>query len=122
MTEPATSSQDWGPEVIVRIRRDGHLIEQRICEGSDSVAGVVESWLAGPPAPGDMIAVEPHPPSVIVSLLRAIADAIEQGRPVAMAHAIPHLRLELVTEPFEASQPGRGELRLLWQELAHPGD
>ena len=64
----------------------------------------------------------PHPPEAIVDLLRAIADAIEQERPVAMQHPLPHIRLELVTEGTESSQSERGELRLLWHELAHPGD
>ena len=65
--------------------------------------------------------VEPHPPEEIVALLRAIADAIEQERPLSMPHPFPQLRLQFVTEGAASAPPMRGELRLLWQEQAHPG-
>lgn len=122
MTEGATSTEEWAPEVLVRVYRGGHVIEQRFCTSPESVADFVESREAHPPPAGEMIVVEPHPPEAIVVLLRAIADAIEQGRPVAMPHPFPHIRLELVTEETEPSPPRQGEFRLLWQNLAHPGD
>jgi hypothetical protein len=122
VTETATIKEEWNPEVLVRVYRGGHLIEQRFCESPESVANVVESWEAQPPPTGELIVVEPHPPEVIVDLLRAIADAIEQERPVAMQHPFPHIRLELVTEGAEPSQSKRGELCLLWHELGHPGE
>ena len=59
---------------------------------------------------------------MIVALLRAIADAIEREEPVAMPHPFPSIRLQLATDRTEAGKSTRGELRLLWQELAHPGD
>ena len=122
MTEQAASAEEWVPEVLVRVYRGGHLIEQRFCESPESVGDLVESWESGLPATGEVIVVEPHPPEVIVALLRAIADAIEQERPVPMQHPFPHIRLQLATEGAEPTQPRRGELRVLWQELAHPGD
>lgn len=116
-----THAEDWAPEVLVRTYRGGHLIEQRFCDNPESVAQIVESWEAQPPATRGSIVVEPHPPQVIVALLRAIADAIEQERPVAMPHPIPPVRLQLVTEGSEPSPSKNGELRLLWQDLSHPG-
>ena len=106
---------------MVRTFRGGHLIEQRFCESVEAVAELVETHESHPPSAGELITVEPHPPEVIVELLRAIADAIEQERPVAMAHPFPHIRLQLVTEGSETSRPTRVELRLLSQEQAHPG-
>lgn len=41
--------------------------------------------------------------------------------PVAMPHPIPPVRLQLVTEGTEPSPAKNGELRLLWQDLSHPG-
>jgi hypothetical protein len=122
MTEQATSAEEWAPEVLVRVYRGGHLIEQRFCESPESVAHLVESWEARPPPAGELIVVEPHTPEVIVALMRAIADAIEQERPVAMPHPFPHIRLQLATAGTEPDRARQGELRLLWQELAHPGD
>jgi hypothetical protein len=107
----------------VRVYRGGHLIEQRFCESAERAADVVESWEARQAPPGgELIVVEPHPPEMIVGLLRTIADAIEQEKPVAMPHPFPHLRLQLVTEGTEPGPPRHGELSLLWQEQAHPGD
>ena len=39
-----------------------------------------------------------------------------------MPHPFPHIRLQLATEGTAPAPPGRGELNLLWQELANPGD
>jgi len=122
MTEEAHIETEWVPEVLVRVYRGGHLIEQRIGESPESVAQIVESWEAKPPSTGELIVVEPHPPEVIVALLRAIADAIEREEPVAMPHPFPPIRLQLATDRTESGKSTRGELRLLWQELAHPGD
>ena len=121
MTEPTKVVEDWAPEVLVRVYRGSHLIEQRFCDSTDVAADIVESWEANPPAEGELIVVEPHPPEAIVALLRAIADAIEHERPVAMRHPLPNLRLELLTEGAQPGPSGRGELSLLWQEQAHPG-
>jgi hypothetical protein len=71
---------------------------------------------------GELVVVEPHPPQVIVELFRAIADALEEERPLAMPHPFRHIRLQLATEGTETTTSRRGELSLLWQELAHPGD
>jgi hypothetical protein len=122
MTKQAAVAEEWVPEVRVRVYRGGHLIEQRFCESPESVAQLVESREAQPPPTGELIVVKPHPPEAIVALLRAIADAIEQQRPVAMPHPFPHIRLQLKTERTEPSKPSHGELSLLWQELSHPGD
>ncbi len=120
--EPTTSAEQWVPEVLVRTYRGDHLIEQRFCESPEAVADLVESWEARPDSAGGRIVVEPHPPEMIVALLRAIADAIEAEKPVAMSHALPHVRLQLVTEGTDPDRATRGELRLLWQELVRPGD
>jgi hypothetical protein len=122
MTEQAHVETDWAPEVLVRVYRGGHLVEQRFCESPESVAQIVESWEAQPLSTGELIVVEPHPPEVIVDLLRAVADAIEREEPVAMPHPFPPIRLQLATDRTTSGEPRRGELRLLWQELAHPGD
>lgn len=116
-----TAAEQRAPEVLVRVYRGGHLIEQRFCDRAETVAGIVESWQARPPAEGELIVVEPHPSEEIVTLLRAIADAIEQERPIAMQHPLPHLRLQLVTEGVDPTSSPRGELSLIWQEQAHPG-
>jgi hypothetical protein len=122
MTEHATTAEQWAPEVIVRIYRGGHLIEQRFCESPESVAEIIESREARGTPSGELIIVEPHPPEVIIAVLRAIADAIEEDRPVAMPSPFPHIRLQLLTEGTEATRPTHGELHLLLQDLAHPGD
>ena len=122
MTETAKVEAEWVPEVLVRVYRGGHLIEQRFCDNPESVAEIVESWEATAPPAGELIMIEPHPPQVIVGLFRAIADAIEQERPVAMPQPFPHIRLQLLTNGTRSGKPSQGELRLLWQELAHPGD
>jgi hypothetical protein len=121
VTEPTSVAERWVPEVLVRVYRGDHLIEQRFCDSAETVAGIVESWQAHPPAEGELIVVEPRPSEAIVALLRAIADAIEQERPVAMQHPLPHVRLQLATEGTEPGSSGRGQLGLLWQEQAHPG-
>lgn len=121
MTELKTAAEQWAPEVLVRIYRGGHLIEQRFCDSAESVAGIVESWEAHPPTDGGLLVVEPHPTEAIVELLRAIADAIEQERPLALDHPLPPVRLQLVTEGAQPTSARRGELALLWQEQAHPG-
>ena len=122
MTEEAHIETEWVPEVLVRVYRGGHLVEQRFAESPESVAEIVESWQAKPLSTGELIVVEPHPPEVIVALLRAIADAIEREEPVKMPHPFPPIRLQLATDRTESGKSTRGELRLLWQELAHPGD
>ena len=122
VSEHATSTEEWAPEVVIRVYRGGHLIEHRFCDDPEAVAKLVESWASRPPPAGGLIVVEPHPPQTIVALLRVIADAIEEERPVAMPHPFPHIRLQLATEETESAPSGRGELSLLWQELAHPGD
>ena len=122
MTQHAASVEECAPEVLVRVYRGGHLIEQRFCESPESVAETVVTRGSRPAPSGELIVVEPHSPEVIVALLRAIADAIEQERPMAMPHRFPPIRLQLVTEGTEPTEPSRGELRLLWQDLAHPGD
>jgi hypothetical protein len=122
VNEHVTATEEWVPHVLVRRYRGGHLIEQRTCESPEAVADLVETWEAEPSPKGETIAVEPHPPEVIVGLLRAIADAVESGQPVPMRRPFPHVRLQLVTEGSERGVPGQGELKLLWQELAHPGD
>jgi hypothetical protein len=121
MKDQSTAAEEWVPEALVRVYRGGHLIEQRVCSDPEKVAEIVESWEADPPPAGGEIVVKPYPPSAIVELLRAIADAIEQERPVPMHHPLPQLRLQLATEAIE---PGatRSPLSLLVQELAHPGD
>jgi hypothetical protein len=122
VTEQVTSVAEWVPEVLVRVYRGGHLIEQRFCESAEAAAAVVESWEARQAPPeGELIAIEPHPPETIVALLRTIADAIEQERPDTMPHPFPHLRLLLVTEGTEPGPPRRGELSPLWQQ-PNPGD
>jgi hypothetical protein len=121
VTEHVTPVVEWSPEVLVRVYRGDHLIEQRFSDNPEAVGQIVESWEARPPPEGELIVVEPHPPETIVALLRAIADAIELERPLSMPHPFPHLRLQLVTEGAESAPPMRGELRLLWQEQAHPG-
>jgi hypothetical protein len=121
VTDQPTTSTEWAQEILVKHYRGGHLIEQRHCDDPRAAAGIVESWEARPTPDGERIVVEPHPPEAIVALLRAIANAIEQERPLAMAQPFPHLRLELVTEGPEQRDSRRGELKLLWQELGHPG-
>jgi hypothetical protein len=122
VSEHITATNEWLPHVLVRRYRGSHLIEQQFCESPEAVANVVEAWEAEPSRTGELIAIEPHPPEVIVALLRSIADAIEMGQPVAMRQPFPNIRLQLVTEGTEHGEPKLGELRLLWQELAHPGD
>lgn len=121
MTDPTSVAERWVPEVLVRVYRGDHLIEQRFCDSAETVAGIVESWQAHPSPEGELIVVEPRPSEAIVALLRAIADAIEQERPVAMQHPLPQMRLQLVTAGTEPGSSGRGQLSLLRQEQAHPG-
>ena len=82
---------EWSPEVLVRVYRGDHLIEQRHSDSPEAVAQIVESWEARPPPEGERIVVEPHPPEEILTLLRTIADAIEQERPLSMPHPFPPL-------------------------------
>jgi hypothetical protein len=121
VTRQGTPVAQWSPEILVRVYRGDHLIEQRFCESPETVAQIVESWEARPSPEGELIVVEPHPPEAVVALLRAIADAIEQERPLSMQHPFPHLRLQLVTDRSDPKRPKQGELHLLWQEQAHPG-
>ena len=67
----------------------GHVVEQGFCESPESVAEIIESREAGGAATGELIVVEPHPPEVIIAVLRAIADAIEEGRPPSSVPAHP---------------------------------
>jgi hypothetical protein len=119
--EKAHPVEEWVPEFLVRRYRGDHLIEHQFSDSPETVGGMIESWEASSGQPGAVIVAEPHPPEAIVTLLRAIADAIEQERPVAMPRPFPRIRLQLVTEGVEPDRAGAGELRLLWHELAHPG-
>jgi hypothetical protein len=113
--------EQWAPEILVRLYRGDHLIEQQFCASAEAGARTIESWEASSEPQGERIVIEPHPPEAIVALLRAIADAIEQERPLAMPRPFPHIRLQLVTEGTEPADSKHGELRLLWMEQAHPG-
>lgn len=110
----------FAPEIVVRVYRDGRLIEQRFCNDEAKAAEIVESWgaVAGPE--GEIVSVESYPPNDIVGVLRALADALERGEPVTMPHRFPPVRLQLVIEGTAAKKRS-GELYLLWQELSHPG-
>ena len=108
------------PEILLKHYRGGHLIEQRHGD-LRAVADFVESWEAKQSTDGELIVVEPHPPETIVALLREIADAIEQQRPLVINEPFPQVRLQLVTAGHERSRSGRAELKLLWQEQSHPG-
>ena len=121
VTEQSKTSTDWAPQILVKHYRGGHLVEQRHCDDPQSLGDIVEAWEARSTSDGELIVVESHPPEAIVDLLRAIADAIEQERPLPMAHPFPHVRLELVTESDQRPGARRGQLTLLLQELAHPG-
>jgi hypothetical protein len=122
MTSDATASETWAPEILVRVYRGDHLIDQRFSNDPETAARNIEYWEAQAPPAGTRIVVDPHPPEAIIALLRAIADALEEERPVAMRHPFPHVRLELATEGTEPTSSRRGQLRLIFQELAHPGD
>ena len=99
-------SEVSAPSIAVKIYRDGQLVERRFCGSEEEAARVVESWEATPPAHGEVISVEPHPPEDIVALLRAIADAIERGEPVAMPTPAPPVRLQPGRRgPARARQP-----------------
>jgi hypothetical protein len=121
VNEKASPVDEWVPEVLIRLYRGNHLVEQQFCDSPEVVGGLIESWEARAAESGAVIVADPHPPEAIVALLRAIADALEQERPVAMPHPYPHVRLQLVTEPVEPDPAGAGALHLLWHELAHPG-
>jgi hypothetical protein len=122
VTETITSAAEWTPEFLVSIYQDGRLLEQRCCDSAERAANVVESWEAHPSPDGELVVIEPRPPEAVVALLRAIADAIEQERPTPMRRPLPQLRLQLATDGTRSGPPRRGELRLLWQQKAHPGD
>jgi hypothetical protein len=113
--------QQWAPEILVRLYRGDQLIEQQFCPSAEASARTIESWEASSEPGGELIVIEPHPPEAIVALLRAIADAIEQERPLAMPRPFPQIRLQLVTEGSEPDDSKHGELRLIWMEQAHPG-
>jgi len=121
VTEQTNTDIEWRPEILVKRYRGGHLIEHRYFDDAEAVADTIEAWEAHLEPEGEIIDVEPHPPRAIIDLLRAIADALELERPLAMSQPFPHLRLQLVAEATEPTKPKRGELTLLWQELAHPG-
>ena len=70
ITEHATNAEQWVPEVLVRVYRGGHVVEQRFCESPESVAEIIESREAARPT-GELIVVEPHPPEVIIAVLRS---------------------------------------------------
>ena len=122
MTHRATSPETNAPEVAVRVYQCDQLIEQRLAESPESAAHIVESWESRRSPTGERIVVEPQPPEAIVEVLRAVADALEQERPTAMPRPFPDIRVQLVTAGTETTPPKRAELRVLWRELAHPGD
>jgi hypothetical protein len=122
VTEQVTGSAARSSEVLVRVFRGEDLVEHQLGDNPEAVAEIVESWVARPPSAGGRIVVDPRPPDALVPLLRAIADAIEQERPLPMPDPSPQLRVQFVTDFSEARRPGGGELGLLWQEQAHPGD
>jgi hypothetical protein len=121
VTDHTTTADQPVPEILVTVYRGGHLVEQRYCQDPETVANIVESLESSPPPDGELLVVEQDSPQMIVALLRAIADAIEQQRPLRTSHPFPHLRLQLATEATEPTRETRGELLLLWQEQAHPG-
>ena len=61
-------------------------------------------------------------PEFVARYIVREAKTYEEGRPVAMPRPFPHVRLQLLTEGTEAPRPAHGELHLLWQDLAQPGD
>jgi hypothetical protein len=121
VTDRPTSVEQWAPEILVRLYRGDHLIEQQFCDSAEAGARAIETWEAQSVPGGELIVIEPHPPEAIVALLREIADAIEQERPLAMPRPFPRIRLQLVTQGTEPADSKLGELRLLWMEQAHPG-
>ena len=122
MTHRATSPETNAPEVAVRVYQGDQLIEQRFAESPNRPLTSLRSWRSRRSPTGQRIVIEPQPPEAIVEVLRAIADAIEQERPTAMPRPFPDIRVQLVTAGTETTPPKRAELRVLWQELAHPGD
>ncbi|WP_162941440.1 hypothetical protein [Desertimonas flava] len=122
MTDAVESAEGWAQVAYVSVAHDGPRIEQETCDGAESVARIVESWQAQQSPTVERIIIEPHPPELIVELLRAIADAIEREQPMPLSHPLPPLRLEMTAGSTTATPPGRVELRLLMRELAHPGD